>query len=324
LRDALPESMISKEFIITIIMVSSLFGIVFYIYPPEISTNEVTVDLNEVADTIVKGTTSNKFNKDVVYFGFDLRLSPKTDIEIYAPLMDYLSAKTGKQFKIKYAETYEETQYYLASGLVSFAAIGPVSYVIAKEKYGGIIPLVVGLDSNGSSTYRAVIFTRPDSDIMKIEDLKNRSFAFGSFYSTQGHLIPRIMLEKAGIKIRDLKRYAYFGSHQACAQAVISGLFDAGGMQDTLAYRLESEGLIRIIAVSEPYPRSMIAANKNVDPELLEKVKQALIELDPLGKDADMLDWSKTEFPGGFIEVEPEYYNIYFELVKRFIQGEES
>jgi len=313
--------MIGREFIVTSIVVLLLFSIVFYLYPPEIGGNVVVVDLNEVSDAHVKRTTSSV---DVVYFGFDLRLGPKTDIEIYAPLMNYLSAKTGKQFKLKYAETYEETQYYLASGLVSFAAIGPVSYVSAELRYGNVIPLLVGLDSSRSKTYSAVIFTRPTSDIMRIEDLKNRSFAFGSFYSTQGHLIPRIMLEKAGIELGELKRYAYLGSHLACAQAVISGLFDAGGMQDTLAFTLESEGLIRIIAVSEPYPRSMIAANRNVDPDLLEKVKISLLELDPFGKDAELLNWSMTEFPGGFAEVEPEYYNIYFELVERFIQGEGS
>jgi len=310
-----------REFIVTSIVVLLLFSIMFYLYPPESGGNVVVVDLNDVADTNVKRTTSSV---DVVYFGFDLRLGLKTDIETYAPLMDYLSAKTGKQFKLKYAETYEETQYYLACGLVSFAAIGPVSYVSAELRYGNVIPLLVGLDSSRSKTYRAVIFTHPSSDIRRIEDLMNRSFAFGSFYSTQGHLIPRMMLEKAGITLGELKRYAYLGSHLACAQAVISGLFDAGGMQDTLAFTLESEGLIRIIAVSEPYPRSMIAANRNVDPDLLEKVKTALLELDPFGKDAELLNWSLTEFPGGFAEVDPEYYHIYFELVERFIQGEGS
>jgi phosphonate transport system substrate-binding protein len=311
--------MIGREYIVTSIVVLLLVGIMFYMYPPEIGGDVVVVDLNEVAGIAVRRTPSSG---DVVYFGFDLRLGPKTDVETYAPLMEYLSAKTGKQFKLRYAETYEETQYYLGSGLVSFAAIGPVSYVSAVLKYGNVIPFLVGLDSSRSTTYRAVIFTSPASDITRIEDIKSRSFAFGSFYSTQGHLIPRIMLEKAGIKIGDLNKYAYLGSHQACAQAVIAGLFDAGGMQDTLAFRLESEGLVRIIAVSEPYPRSMIAANRNVDPELLEKVKSSLVELDPLGKDAKLLNWSMTEFPGGFAEVKPEYYNIYFELFERFIQGE--
>jgi hypothetical protein len=46
----------------------------------------------------------------------------------------------------------------------------------------------------------------------------------------------------------------------------------------------------------------MIAANRNVDPELLENVKSSLVELDPLGKDAKLLNWSMIEFLGGFAE----------------------
>jgi len=92
----------------------------------------------------------------------------------------------------------------------------------------------VGLDSVDLQRTELLSLHAPISDITRIEDIKNRSFAFGSFYSTQGHLIPKIMLEKVGIKIGDLKKYAYLGSHKACAQAVIAGLFDAGGSRTRL------------------------------------------------------------------------------------------
>jgi len=92
--------MIGREHVVTSIIILLLSGIVFYIYPPKIGTDVFVVDLDESADTIVNQTT---ISGDVVHFGFDLRLGPKTDIETYAPLMDYLSAKTGKQFKLKYA-----------------------------------------------------------------------------------------------------------------------------------------------------------------------------------------------------------------------------
>lgn len=312
--------MLWREYLVICVMILSLIGISFYLYPIE-RLDSIQVDLNDVVTTSVK---LNNSREDVVYFSFDLRLSPKAEIEIYAPLMDYLSAKVGKQFRIKFAQTYEEVQYMLGTGEVSFAAIGPVNYVVTQKKYGNVIPIVIGLDSNKSPVYRAAIITRPDSNIMTLEDIKNRSFAFGSFYSTQGHLIPRIMLERAGVKLEDLERYAFLGSHQACAQAVISGLFDAGGVQDTLAFHLESKGLVRIVALSEPYPRSMIVANKNIEPELIEKVKSALLELDPLGKDANLTDWDKTEFSGGFKEVNQEFYRMYFELVGKYIMGEFS
>ena len=42
-----------------------------------------------------------------------------------------------------------------------------------------------------------------------IKELRGKCFAFGSEMSTQGHLIPRSMLEEAGITLNDLGKYIY-------------------------------------------------------------------------------------------------------------------
>ncbi|HID61375.1 MAG TPA: phosphate/phosphite/phosphonate ABC transporter substrate-binding protein, partial [Anaerolineae bacterium] len=89
------------------------------------------------------------------------------------------------------------------------------------------------LNAGGQGEYQAIIFTRTDSPVQSIEDIRGRSFAFGSRTSTQGHLIPRLMLAEAGIELADLKAFEYIGSHADCANAVISGRYEAGGMQDT-------------------------------------------------------------------------------------------
>lgn len=280
----------------------------------------VKLDLNEKTIPPIMDSP----NKKVVYFGFDLRLDPDIEIRVYAPLMRYLSSKTGYEFRIKYEPTYELVQRDIGMNITQFAAIGPVSYVFADLKYGNIVPVVVGLDENKSMFYRAVIFTRPDSNITSLTDLRGKSFAFGSYYSTQGHLIPLMMLEEAGVTLKDFREYAFMSSHQHCAEAVISGRFDAGGMQDTLAYRLAKKGMIKIIAISKPLPRSLIVANKGVDNELIETVKRALIELEPFGMHRNLMMWELTEFPGGFAEPIPEYYMVYKELVRRYLlSGEE-
>lgn len=83
--------------------------------------------------------------------------------------------------------------------------------------------LVKGLDSNKHGYYRsAIIIARSDLS-PKISELKDKCFAFGSRYSTQGYLIPRYMLEQEGIFLKDLKKYLFTGSHWECAQAVIMG-----------------------------------------------------------------------------------------------------
>ena len=302
-----------REYLISILLFIAVTLFVLFLYPPKF-TEVLTLNLDERVNAESVKIPKN----DVIYFGFDLRLNPKEQLKIYAPLMDYLSKKTGYQFRIKYEPSYRDVQEDIGKGVTQFAFLGPVSYFMAKENFDNVTPILSGVGTEGK-TYRAVIFTTPDSEIRSIKDLKGKAFAFGSYYSTQGHLIPRKMLEDANITLNELGRYSYFDSHQACAEAVISGEFDAGGIQDCLAHRLEKEGLIKIIAISEPFPRSLVVVNKNVDERLIEEVKKALLELEPQGRDRNLTNWNLTEFPYGFAEVNESYYSVYQPLIEKYI-----
>jgi phosphonate transport system substrate-binding protein len=246
-------------------------------------------------------------------FGFNLRLGLTEDVRIYTPFLEYLEEATGKGLRIKFTEKYEDTVENLGKGVVQFALIDSLSYVIGREKYGHNIEyLASGVNHEGDAKYRAVIFTRPESDIHSIEDIKNRSFAFGPRMSTQGHLIPRKMLEDAGILLKGLDHYVYTGSHINTVRAVLNGEYDAGGVQDTLAHRMAAGGKIRILKISKPYPSSIIAYNGSADKTTVEAVRSALLAFEPDKKHKDMLaDWNRTEMPLGFITVgESEFYKI--------------
>ena len=107
-----------------------------------------------------------------------------------------------------------------------------------------------------------------------------------------------------------MAKYEWTGSHQNCANAVSKGDFDAGGMQDVLGRELADAGIIRIFFTSKYYPSSGIAANKDVTPEIIAKLKKALLDFDPTGKHAEGLyNWDKTEMPNGFMEAKDEDYD---------------
>ncbi len=251
-------------------------------------------------------------------FGFDLRLGPKDDVKIYLPFLRYLEQNTGNRFALRFTEKYEDTVENLGKGIIHFAALGPVNCVLAKERYGTGC-LVMGLNSDGKPEYRAVIFTRKESPLKSLKDLKGRTFAFGDKYSTQGHIIPRKMLENAGIALEDLTSHVFTGSHANTARAVLNGEYDAGGIQDNLAKRLAAEGKIKIIAVSKPYPSSLICYGKDVQPAIVRSVKASLLSLDPKGKHSGMLvDWDKTEMPDGFTEYKETGLKEIEQLVKRY------
>jgi phosphonate transport system substrate-binding protein len=254
---------------------------------------------------------------NTLWFGFDLRLGPKEEIEIYTPFLRYLEKTTGERFHIKFTEKYEDTLKNLGLGETDFAAIGSLSYVIGRNEYG-IRYLVSGVNREGDPRYHAAIITRPDSDINDIRDLKGKSFAFGAKMSTQGHLIPRKMLEDAGITL-DKINHVYTGSHVNAVKAVLNRERDAAGIQDTLAKRLEAEGLIKIIGLSEPYPSSLIAYNSAVSRTTVEKVKSALLAFEPAGKHKHILyDWNKTEMPLGFVAVDEAEIDKIAELAERY------
>lgn len=251
----------------------------------------------------------NKFhNHDIFYFGFDLRSSPQEDAAQYLPFLTYLETVTGYRFKLHFTSKNSSTADELGQDKTQFAAMGATSYLSARNQYG-VIVLVRGINKFGRAEYRSVFVTKPGSRVRAIGDIKGRTLAFGSRDSTQGHLIPRIMLMKNGISLKDLRAYSYTGSHQNCAEAVVSGKYDVCGMQDQLANKLVHQGQLKIIHRSRYYPSSGIVANKSVPAEVITRVKQALLDFDPQGKHRQGLyHWERTEMPKGFIAANEKDY----------------
>ncbi len=256
-------------------------------------------------------------NADMLWFGFDLRSSFREDSRQYLPFIAYLSEATGYKFELYVVPKGEHIVDALGKGMVQFAAMGAGSYLLAREKYG-VIPLVRGLNAEKRAEYRSVIVVKHDSPIKTIEDLRSSRFALGNITSTQGHIIPRIVLAGRGIRLSELKSYEYTGSHHNCANAVLTGRADACGMQDTMGIDLEKAGLVRIIYTSKYYPSSGICANKTVSPEMLSKVKKALLDFDPNGRHAPGLyRWDMTEMPNGFTRAADGDYAELREWVER-------
>ena len=252
------------------------------------------------------------------HFGFDLRAGPIEDARQYLPFLAYLAEATGYDFKLRFTAKDSSIVDELGAGHIDFAAIGAVSFLQAREKYNARI-LVRGVNSEGATEYRSNIVVAPTSAVQDIENLRGKRFAFGSISSTQGHLIPRIILAERGIDLSDFTTYEYTGSHQNCANAVIKGEVDACGMQDTMARRMENAGLVRILHTSQYYPSSGIAANKDVPPVIAERVKRALLDFDPTGLDREGLhNWQATEMPNGFQAATPTDYRVLRDWSIRF------
>ena len=292
-----------------------MFMIVFLISGCQTAAPE-KIDLQKTVSaaqlrTIVK--TPTKY----YYVGFDRRLEPSEDVKMYVPLLNYLERTTGYKFRLRVFPQDVDIAREISQGQVQFAIIGPLSS-LQTEKYGAK-SLVIGITDNGTFSYRAMIVTQPGSPIKSIQDLRGRTLAFGSRTSTQGYLIPRIMLAQAGLNLSDLASFESFQSHADAANAVISGQFDAAALQDTLAEKLATQGLVKIVATSAYYPCSGISVAAGVDPAVVVAVQKALLEFDPQGKDRDGLyQWGNSEMPKGFRQTEGDPYAVFRPWAEQF------
>lgn len=244
-------------------------------------------------------------------FGFERRLQTKEDVKMYVPLLKYLEEQTGMRFKLHITPKQSWVADQIAVGKVDFAAMGSLGFLRAKEK--APVKILVKGNNDKGGFYQAAIFARKESSIASLSDIKGHSFAFGSETSTQGHLIPRIMLQKSNIQLKDLSRYAFYNSHAEVANAVLKGDYEVGALQDTLARSLVAQGLGKIIATSGDYPSSGIVAGPNVPEDVAEKVRTALLAFDPLNKDVEGLyHWELSEMPLGFVNINDEEYQKLF------------
>ncbi|MCP4287029.1 MAG: phosphate/phosphite/phosphonate ABC transporter substrate-binding protein [Gammaproteobacteria bacterium] len=266
------------------------------------------VDLRErLSDEQLREMPLDK-GDDGFVFGFDLRGSPEEDARQYLPFLKYLEEATGLHFILRFTPKSQAIGDELGTGKVQFAAIGAGTYIQAHLQYG-VIPLVRGMNTAGRAEYQSVFVVAPHSPLRKIGELRGKHLAFGSVTSTQGHIIPRIVLNQHGLSLDDLAGHEYTGSHRNCANAMAAGRFDMCGMQDILGRRMADDGLVRIIHTSEFYPSSGIAVNRDVPPEVMEKVKRAMIDFKPTGAHAEGLyHWDRTEMANGFIEARDEDY----------------
>ncbi len=246
--------------------------------------------------------------------GFDRRLEPKEDVRQVASLARWLQQTTGLPWCIRITPPDKTVSHQLCNGEVDFAVVGMVSYLQAHHRCGAQI-IVRGLNSAGEDVYRAAIVVPVHSSITTLADLRGHSFAFGAPNSTQGHLIPRLMLQEAGLTLNDFRLYTFNESHAATAKAVTSGRFDAGALQDTLALKLAERKLVRILAFSEPYPSSGIVAAPNVPAQTIALTQETLIQLDPQGADARALyHWERSEMSRGFVKANDADYQALREL----------
>ena len=203
----------------------------------------------------------------------------------FTPLASYLEKRLGMKVEFIPVSDYPAAVEALVNKKVDLVWFGGFTYVQAQIRSGGkIIPIAQRVED---TKFQSVFIAKTDSGIKSLADMKGKQVSFGSQSSTSGHLMPRSNLLAAGINPeKDFSRIAYSGAHDATIASVVSGKVDAAALDITVWRKFVAENKVDTKAVdvfftTPPYFNYNWSVNADMPPELREKVKQALLDIDP-------------------------------------------
>ncbi|MFH7319312.1 phosphate/phosphite/phosphonate ABC transporter substrate-binding protein [Desulfurivibrio sp. D14AmB] len=205
----------------------------------------------------------------------------------FLPLTQYLSRELDRPVEIRVQRSYQAHLELAGRDLADIAYLGPVSYVNLTRQYGPK-PLLAMLEVEGTAQFHGMIITRADSPIQTLNALRGKSFAFGDINSTMSHVVPRAMLRAAGINLHDLAHHDFLGSHHDVALAVLGGYFDAGAVKQEVYAVYQPRGL-KILAQTPEIPNHLFLTRKDLPPELVTRLRQALLAINQLPDKAELL-----------------------------------
>ncbi len=200
----------------------------------------------------------------------------------FKPLGAYLEQKTGMKVEFVPVTDYAASVEGLINNKLDMVWFGGFTFIQAKVRGNGkVVPLV---QREEDEKFKSVFITT-DKAINKLEDLKGKTFTFGSESSTSGHLMPRFYL--LGAKINpdtDMKRIAFSGAHDATVAAVSGGKVDAGALNISVWEKLLAQGkvdpaVVRVFYTTPGYFDYNWSVRADMNPALRQKITDAFLAL---------------------------------------------
>lgn len=221
-----------------------------------------------------------------------LSIAPPARIQAkWQPFTSYLSEQLGRPVTIVVPRGFGKMRRAVEQGQVDIFYVNSHVFYRLKQEHKAIgIAQMQNID--GKLTSRSEIYVRADSGIDDIRQLKGRHIAFISPMGAGGYLAPRALLHRNGVDTGHGSKEVFTKNLSSSIHQVLLGEVEAGTMCG-VNYRLMSEkvdtGELRVIAVSDPYPENVVAARADLEPALVEKIRDIITAMQTTPAGADVL-----------------------------------
>lgn len=226
---------------------------------------------------------------------------------------EYLSEETG--LNVEYVPTVDYAALVTAfeRGDIQLAWFGGLTGVQARN----LVPEAEAIAQRPiDEKFKSVFIAQKELNLKSLEDIKGKTFTFGSESSTSGSLMPRYYLIEEGINPeKDFDGLPnYSGSHDKTYKLVESGTFQTGALNISVWEAAVAAGQVDTSKVDVFYTTPEYydynwTINK-VDKETKEKVKDVLLNMSGDQEIFKLLNTDK------FIEAKNENYKAIEDVAK--------
>jgi phosphonate transport system substrate-binding protein len=219
--------------------------------------------------------------------------NPTELMRIYTPFAEYLQREIGLPVQFTPVVDYAATVEGMAANKLDLVWFGGLTHVQARIRTGNTAYAIAMREED--LKFKSVFITNPQAKIKSLDELKGKTFAFGSAGSTSGHTMPRYFLLKAGIvPERDFSKFSYSGAHDATALWVQASRVDAGALNMSVWDKLvETKKIdtsqVFVFWTTPPYVDYNWTVRGDLDKGLVDKIKQAFLKLDRSNPEHAML-----------------------------------
>ncbi|MDZ5699670.1 phosphate/phosphite/phosphonate ABC transporter substrate-binding protein [Chelativorans sp. M5D2P16] len=235
-----------------------------------------------VADT--PSDPSALVNPDTLVFAYTPVEDPAIYEDIWDPFIEHLEDVTGKDVQFFAVQSNSAEVEAMRSGRLHIAGFstGPTPFAV---NLAGAVPFAIMGSEDGRFGYTLQVYTRKDSGIDEMTDLKGKRVAHTSPTSNSGNQAPRALFPSLGVVPDEDYEVTYSGSHDQSMLGVVAGDYDAAPVASEVVERMADRDLydpeeVKIVWESDPFPTTSYTYAHNLDPQLVEKIKEAFFSFD--------------------------------------------
>ena len=219
-------------------------------------------------------------NPSTLIFSYTPVEDPAVYQKVWDGFIQHLEKTTGKKVVFFPVQSNAAEYEAMRSGRLHVAGINAGGNALAVN-CAGYVPFTMMASKDGTFGYEMEIIVPADSPIKSPADLKGHKVAFTDATSNSGFKAPSAIL-KADFHLEAKKDYepVFSGKHDNSILGVVNKDYEAAAIANSVLNRMIDRKVfdpakIRSIYKSQTFPTTGYGYVYNLDPKLVEKIKEA-------------------------------------------------